>query len=79
MSEAIDPVHVVYKIQRLLDEIMENNGNVLIGGGVDNMEKYNYILGKIHVTDQIKQEISNLLNPKEPAPNDQTNIARLRG
>lgn len=79
MSEAIDPVHVVYKIQRLLDEIMENNGNVLIGGGVDNMEKYNYILGKIHVTDQIKQEISNLLNPKEPDPNDQTNIARLRG
>tara|TARA_B100001248_G_C26998108_1_gene282103 strand:- start:244 stop:483 length:240 start_codon:yes stop_codon:yes gene_type:complete len=78
MSEAIDPVHVVYKIQRLLDEIMENNGNVLIGGGVDNMEKYNYILGKIHVTDQIKQEISNLLNPKEPDPNDETNIARIR-
>ena len=78
MSEAIDPVHVVYKIQRLLDEIMENNANVLIGGGVDNMEKYNYILGKIHVTDQIKQEISNLLNPKEPEPNDETNIARLR-
>ena len=65
MSEAIDPVHVVYKIQRLLDEIMENNANVLIGGGVDNMEKYNYILGKIHVTDQIKQEISNLLEDKE--------------
>jgi len=78
MSEAIDPVHVVYKIQRLLDEIMENNANVLIGGGVDNMEKYNYILGKIHVTDQIKQEISNLLNPKEPEPDDETNIARIR-
>ena len=78
MSEAIDPVHVVYKIQRLLDEIMENNANVLIGGGVDNMEKYNYILGKIHVTDQIKQEISNLLQPKEPEPDDETNIERLR-
>jgi len=78
MSEAIDPVHVVYKIQRLLDEIMENNSNVLIGGGVDNMEKYNYILGKIHVTDQIKQEISNLLQPKEPEPDDETNIARIR-
>ena len=78
MSEAIDPVHVVYKIQRLLDEIMENNANVLIGGGIDNMEKYNYILGKIHVTDQIKQEISNLLQPKEPEPDDETNIARLR-
>ena len=77
MSEAIDPVHVVYKIQRLLDEIMENNANVLIGGGVDSMEKYNYILGKIHVTDQIKQEISNLLNPKEPEPDDDK-VTRIR-
>ena len=78
MSEAIDPINAIYKIQRLLDELMENNANVLIGGGVDNMEKYNYILGKIHVTDQIKQEISNLLEPKEPEPDDETNIARLR-
>ena len=77
MSEAIDPVHVVYKIQRLLDEIMENNANVLIGGGVDSMEKYNYILGKIHVTDQIKQEISNLLEPKEPEPDDDK-VTRIR-
>ena len=77
MSEAIDPVNVVYKIQRLLDELMENNANVLIGGGVDSMDKYNYILGKIHVTDQIKQEISNLLNPKEP-DNDDDKVTRIR-
>jgi hypothetical protein len=62
MSEVIDPVNVVYKIQRLL--------------GVDNMEKYNYILGKIHVLDQIKQEISNLLQPKEPEPDDK--VTRIR-
>ena len=61
MSEAIDPINAIYKIQRLLDELIENNANVLVGGGVDNMEKYNYILGKIHVLDQIKQEISNML------------------
>ena len=78
MSEAIDPINAIYKIQRLLDELIENNANVLVGGGVDNMEKYNYILGKIHVLDQIKQEISNLLEPKEPEPDDETNIARLR-
>ena len=78
MSEAIDPINVIYKTQRLLDELIESNANVLVAGGVDNMEKYNYILGKIHVTDQIKQEISNLLQPKEPEPDDETNIARLR-
>ena len=78
MSEVIDPINVIYKLQRLLDEDINNNGQVLMGGGVDSMEKYNYILGKIHVTDQIKQEISNLLQPKEPEPDDETNIARLR-
>jgi len=76
MSEAIDPINVIYKAQRLLDELIENNANVLIGGGVDNMEKYNYILGKIHVLDQIKQEISNLLQPKEPEPDDK--VTRIR-
>ena len=65
MQETVDPVNVVYKVQKLLNELMESNAQVLLGGGVDNMEKYNYILGKIHIVDQIKQEISNLLNPKE--------------
>ena len=76
MSEAIDPINAIYKIQRLLDELIENNANVLVGGGVDNMEKYNYILGKIHSLDQIKQELSNLLNPKEPENDDK--VTRIR-
>mgnify|MGYP000149978891 FL=1 len=76
MSEAIDPINVIYKLQRLLDEDINNNGQVLMGGGVDSMEKYNYILGKIHTLDQIKQELSNLLNPKEPDNDD--NVTRIR-
>ena len=56
---------------------VEKDAQVLLGGGVDNMEKYNYILGKIHVLDQIKQEISNLLKPKEPEPDDDK-VTRLR-
>ena len=72
-----DPINVIYKLQRLLDEGIENNSAAIIGG-VDNMEKYNYILGKIHTLDQVKQELSNLLNPKEPEPDDETNIARIR-
>jgi len=73
----IDPVNVIYKIQKLMNELMESNGQVILGGGVDNMEKYNYILGKIHVLDQIKQEISNLLKPKEPEPDDDK-VTRIR-
>ena len=76
MSEVIDPINVIYKLQRLLDEGMDNNSQVLIGGGVDSMEKYNYILGKIHTLDQIKQELSNLLNPKEPENDDK--VTRIR-
>ena len=77
MSEAIDPINVIYKIQRLLDEDINNNGQVLMGGGVDTMEKYQYICGKIHTLDQIKQELSNLLNPKEPE-NDDDKVTRIR-
>ena len=77
MSEATDPVTVIYKLQRLLDEGIDNNGQVLMGGGVDTMEKYQYIRGKIHTLDQIKQELSNLLNPKEPE-NDDDKVTRIR-
>ena len=77
MSEVIDPINVIYKLQRLLDEDINNNGQVLMGGGVDSMEKYNYIFGKIHTLDQIKQELSNLLNPKEP-DNDDDKVTRIR-
>ena len=76
MSEVIDPINVIYKLQRLLDEDINNNGQVLMGGGVDSMEKYNYILGKIHTLDQIKQELSNLLKPKEPENDDK--VTRIR-
>ena len=34
-------------------------------GGVDNMEKYNYIIGQINALEAIKQELSNLLEDKE--------------
>tara|TARA_R110002153_G_scaffold98413_1_gene233427 strand:- start:365 stop:592 length:228 start_codon:yes stop_codon:yes gene_type:complete len=70
-----DPINVIYKLQRLLDEGIENNTTAIVGG-VDNMEKYQYILGKIHTLNQVKQEISNLLNPKEPDNDD--NVTRIR-
>ena len=34
-------------------------------GGVDNMEKYNYIIGQINALEATKQELSNLLEDKE--------------
>ena len=37
----------------------------MITGGVDNMEKYKYMLGQAHAYQITLQEISNLLNHKE--------------
>tara|TARA_R110000787_G_scaffold27487_3_gene76067 strand:- start:1327 stop:1566 length:240 start_codon:yes stop_codon:yes gene_type:complete len=61
-----DPINVIYKIQRHLDNSIDDCAQTLMSGGVDNMSKYSYICGKIHAMDKIKQELSNLLNPKEP-------------
>jgi len=37
----------------------------MIGGAIDNMEKYKYMMGQAHAYLKISQEISNLLEPKE--------------
>ncbi|HUU48449.1 MAG TPA: hypothetical protein VMW55_06675 [Nitrosopumilaceae archaeon] len=37
----------------------------MISGGVDNMEKYKYLLGQAQAYQLMLQEISNLLNDKE--------------
>ena len=50
----------------------------LANGGVDTMEDYKYIIGKIHGIDLITQELSNLLEPKEPDPNEPSNVTRIR-
>ena len=36
----------------------------MIAGGIDNMEKYKYMMGQAHAYLRISQEISNLLNPR---------------
>jgi len=78
MSEATDPINVIYKIKRLMQEHIENLMSTLAQGGVDNMNDYKYIIGKIHATDFINQELSNLLEPKEPNKDDPNNVTRIR-
>ena len=45
----------------------------MMSGGVDNMEKYKYMLGQAHAYQILLQEISNLLNYKEQK-NEQGNV-----
>ena len=59
----------VYKLQKLLRDEVERNVQVLASGGVDNIENYKYITGKIHALDAVSQEISNRLEEKEQKNN----------
>ena len=78
MLEATDLTNVIYKLRRAMQEQMDSLIQTIANGGVDSMEEYKYIIGKIHGTDQINQELSNLLEPKEPNNDDPTNVTRIR-
>jgi protein subunit release factor A len=77
MSEAIDPINVIYKLRRSMQEQMDTLVQTLANGGIDRIDEYKYIIGKIHAVDSINQELSNLLEPKEPKDDDD-NITRIR-
>ena len=76
MSEATDPVHVIYKLKKTMQNVLDGLVQTLANGGVDSMDEYKYIIGKIHAIDLINQELSNLLEPKEQKDDD--NITRIR-
>jgi len=78
MSEAIDPVNVIYKFKRSMQEQLDGLVQTLANGGIDTMDEYKYIIGKIHAIDLMNQELSNLLEPKEPKPDDPDNVTRIR-
>ena len=77
MSEAIDPINVIYKLRRSMQEQMDTLVQTLANGGIDRIDEYKYIIGKIHAVDSINQELSNLLEPKEPN-NDDDKVTRIR-
>ena len=55
-------------IRRLLKFVSTRINGLSISvtsGGIDNMEKYRYIIGQITALEAVRQEISNLLEDKE--------------
>ena len=57
--------NVITKILRFIDTRVEALSISVTSGGVDNMEKYRYIIGQINGLEAVRQELSNLLNDKE--------------
>jgi len=61
----VDPLVIVSKIQKVMRDSLQRVGDAMISGGVDNMEKYQYMLGQARTYQYLLQEISNLLEQKE--------------
>ena len=61
----MDPLSVVAKLQKIMQDNLQRVGDTMISGGIDNMEKYQYMLGQARVYQYMLQEISNLLKAKE--------------
>ena len=59
-----DGLTIVSKMQKLMRDNLQKVGDILISGGVDNMEKYKYMLGQARTYQLMLQEISNLLDNK---------------
>ena len=72
----MDPLSVVAKLQRIIKDNLQRIGDTMISGGVDNMEKYNYMLGQARTYQYLLQEISNLLKAKEQK-DEQGNVIDL--
>ena len=65
----IDKIRKVIKMRH--DDVVI----AMTSGNVDNMEKYNYMLGRIRTYQYLLQEISTLLKTKEQNENEGTVIS----
>jgi|TARA_Y100000114_G_scaffold51189_1_gene46711 hypothetical protein len=55
----------INKLIKYLNRRSEELSLAVTTGGIDTMEKYNYIIGQINALEATKQELSNLLEDKE--------------
>ena len=64
----------VEKIRKIIKMRHDDMVSAMASGGVDSMEKYQYMLGQIRTYQYLSQEISSLLNKKEQNEQDGTII-----
>ena len=57
--------NVITRLLRFINARTEALSVTVTSGGVDTMEKYQYIIGQINALEAIRQELSNLLEDKE--------------
>ena len=70
----MDELTFIDKIRKIIKMRHDDVVSAMASGGVDNMEKYQYMLGQIRTYQYLNQEISTLLNKKEQNEQDGTVI-----
>ena len=71
----MDDLIFIEKLKKIIKMRHDDVVAAMVSGGVDNMEKYQYMLGQIRTYQYMSQEISSLLNKKEQNENDGTVIS----
>ena len=61
----MEEIILVDKLRRIIKMRHDDVVAAIVSGGVDNMEKYQYMLGQIRTYQYLSQEISTLLEKKE--------------
>ena len=69
----MDELTFIEKIRKIIKMRHDDVVSAMASGGVDNMEKYQYMLGQARAYQYALQEISNLLKAKEQE-NEQGNV-----
>ena len=57
--------NVITKLIKFIKTRSDALSVTITSGSIDNMEKYQYIIGQINALEATRQELSNLLNDKE--------------
>mgnify|MGYP003330076939 CR=1 FL=1 len=66
------------KIRKIIKMRHDDVVATMASGAVDNMEKYQYMLGQARTYQYLLQEISNLLEEKEQK-NERENVVDIKG
>ena len=61
----MDLESTIVQLNRFMTQRLQVLSLSVTSGGIDNMEKYNYIIGQINALEATRQELSNLLDNKE--------------
>ena len=74
----MDDLTFISKVNRIIKMRHDDVVAAMVSGGVDNMEKYQYMLGQVRTYQYLSQEISTLLEKKEQKE-DGGNIVSIKG